>query len=380
MQILPIASGKGGVGKSVLAANLSLALAQAGKKVVLADFDLGGSNIHLMLGIRGIKEGIGNLLNSPEIEFEDIIFQTEWENLRFIPGDAEIPGIANLKSSQKNMLIRKIKKIEADFVILDLGAGTSFNIVDFFLSSGQGLIITTPTPTATVNAYLFLKNTLFRIISSSFKKGRAACEYLEKLKQEGSSLQKIYIPRLLETIQTIDPESYVAYKRSLEKFQPKLILNMLEDPKDSDKALKLRRSCQQYLGIDIEHLGVVYRDDIQDIALGARLPVILYKPRSVLSQAIFRIADKIIQLETESTSPIDDGDKDESYQAAEMEAEIDYQTKIDYVEDLLNSGTLTMGELAETIKSQQWEINQLRKENSLLKSKIVKAIRQGFEA
>ena len=55
----------------------------------------------------------------------------------------------------------------------------------------------------------------------------------------------------------------------------------------------MRRSCQQYLGYDLEHLGVIYRDEIQDIALGARLPIVLYKPQSVLSQAIYRIADKI---------------------------------------------------------------------------------------
>ena len=59
MQVLPIASGKGGVGKSLVAANLSVALAQAGKRVYLVDLDLGASNLHLLLGISGIKKGLG---------------------------------------------------------------------------------------------------------------------------------------------------------------------------------------------------------------------------------------------------------------------------------------------------------------------------------
>ena len=61
------------------------------------------------------------------------------------------------------------------------------------------------------------------------------------------------------------------------------------------------------------------------------------------------------------------------------EAEEDYEAKISYVEDLIGSGALTTGELADTIKAQQYEITQLRKENMLLKSKIVKAHAQGFK-
>ena len=63
MVILPIGSGKGGVGKSLLATNLSIALAEAGRKVVLVDLDLGASNAHTMLGIRSVSRGIGTFLS-----------------------------------------------------------------------------------------------------------------------------------------------------------------------------------------------------------------------------------------------------------------------------------------------------------------------------
>ena len=59
MQIIPVASGKGGVGKSLLSANLAIALGQSGKKVVLADLDLGASNLHLVLGQQAPKQGLG---------------------------------------------------------------------------------------------------------------------------------------------------------------------------------------------------------------------------------------------------------------------------------------------------------------------------------
>ena len=92
MVILPVGSGKGGVGKSLLATNLSIALAEAGRKVVLVDLDLGASNAHTMLGIRSVSRGIGTFLSVPRTDFDEIILPTEYDGLSFVPGDAEMPG------------------------------------------------------------------------------------------------------------------------------------------------------------------------------------------------------------------------------------------------------------------------------------------------
>jgi flagellar biosynthesis protein FlhG len=167
MQIVPVASGKGGVGKTLVAANLAIALAQANRRVILADLDLGGSNLHLVLGLNVGGPSIGTFLGKKKIDFSEAVHETGIPNLRFIPGDAEIPGLANLTASQKNMIVRRLSGLDADYLILDLGAGTSQNTLDFFLMSGQGIIVTTPTPTATVNAYLFLKNAAFRLLQRS---------------------------------------------------------------------------------------------------------------------------------------------------------------------------------------------------------------------
>ncbi len=380
MHVLPIASGKGGVGKSLIAANLAIALGQAGKKVLLVDMDLGASNLHHILGIGGIKQGIGTFLSNQNVQFEDILVGTNYDNLIFVPGDAEIPGLSNIKSSQKSMLIRRLYAQEVDFCILDLGAGSGFNILDFFLGSSEGIIVTAPTLTSTLNAYLFLKNAVFRIMHTSFKRNSPAYEHLEELRKDGRSLQRIYIPKLLEKIRGIDRESHDKFKEKLEEFHPRMIINMLEDPKDATKATKLRRSCREYLNIDIEHLGVMYRDHLQDIALSSRLPILVYKPRSVLSQAIYRIADKLLQMSAEGQGPLDLLSLDETYMVAGMEAEIDFENKLHELEHLLNTGALSTGDLIETIKAQQYEINGLKKENQLLKSKLVKAINQGFKA
>lgn len=379
MHILPIGSGKGGVGKSLVATNLAIALAQAGKKVVLADLDLGGSNIHLILGIGGIKQGLGTFLASKSVSFEDIIIDTDYKNLRFLPGDAEIPGMANLTAPQKSSLLKRLFTLDADYLIMDLGAGTSYNTVDFFLSSGQGLVVTSPTLTATLNAYLFLKNCVFRLLNTSFKKSSPARTYLDSLRQDGASLQKVYIPKLLDRISQEDPDGFLLFQKKMKSFRPRLILNMLEDPKDSNKANKIRRSCREYLDVDMEHLGIVYRDHLQDIALAARLPIIVYKPQSVLAQAIYRIADKVMQTHELDEGLIDVSTLDESYQVAAMEAEIDFDAKIIEMERLMNTSAFSKGDLIETIKTQQYEINSLKKENQLIKHRLVKAANAGFK-
>ena len=380
MQIIPIASGKGGVGKSLLSANLAIALGQAGKKVVVADLDLGSSNLHLVIGQTQVKTGIGTYLTG-QSKFSDIIFPSEYENVSFIAGDSEIPGLTSLKAEQKKKLIKSFLSLDADYLIIDLGAGTHLTILDMFLLSPQGIVVTAPTVTATLNGYLFLKNTVFRMMYNTFKKGSPAYKYLEDLKSDAKNLQRLYIPKMVEQLEAIDPNGTKLFKSRMAQFHPRLVLNMIDDPKDADRALKIRRSCNEYLGLDLEHMGVVYRDSMQDKALSSRLPVIIYKPQSIISQAIYRIAEKVLQSET---LKFDDNyditqASDSSFALAQEEASDDYSAKMAYIEELARTGALTTGELAETIKNQQFEITSLRNENLLLKKKLLEASKQGYK-
>ena len=294
MVILPIGSGKGGVGKSLLAANLSIALAEAGRRVVLADLDLGASNLHTMLGIRGVSEGIGTFLAVPRTAFADILLPTEYAGLLFIPGDAEVPGAANLKAGQRKRLVRHLQSLDCDFLVLDLGPGSAAATLDFFLLAGSGILITTPALTAILNAYLFLKNAIFRLMYAAIDSESRAYAILESLRKESGALQRAYVPRILARIAEEDAESARAIAAQLGRFRPLLVMNMLEQPGDADRADRLQRSAREYLGVELASLGVMYRDDLQGLALGSRLPLIRYKPQSVLSQDVYRIAEKLL--------------------------------------------------------------------------------------
>ena len=378
-QIIPVASGKGGVGKSLLSANLAIALGQQGKKVVLADLDLGASNLHLVIGQKPGAASLGSWFTEKS-DFKDIIQQTDYQNVSFIAGDSQIPDLTSLKHVQKVRLIRNLKNIDTDYIILDLGAGTHQFILDMFLLSPQGIVVSAPAVTATLNGYLFLKNATFRLLYTTFKRGTPGRAYLDNLKKDSATMQKLYIPNLIQFLANCDPSNTQIFISRMQQFRPRLVMNMIEDPKDAERAQRIKSSCNQYLGLEIEYLGLMYRDMLQDKALASQLPVVVYKPQSVLGQAIYRIADKII-----STVPHQfdaafnpDSFSTDNFQLAEEDAAEDYNLKLSGIDDIVSSGTLSMGELAEMIKTQQYEINQLKKENNLLKSKLVKASEQGF--
>ena len=378
-QIIPVASGKGGVGKSLLSANLAIALGQQGKKVVLADLDLGASNLHLVIGQKPGAASLGSWFTEKS-DFKDIIQQTDYQNVSFIAGDSQIPDLTSLKHVQKVRLIRNLKNIDTDYIILDLGAGTHQFILDMFLLSPQGIVVSAPAVTATLNGYLFLKNATFRLLYTTFKRGTPGRAYLDNLKKDSATMQKLYIPNLIQFLANCDPSNTQIFISRMQQFRPRLVMNMIEDPKDADRAQRIKSSCNHDLGLEIEYVGLMYRDMLQDKALASQLPVVVYKPQSVLGQAIYRIADKIIstvphQFDAEFNP---DSFSNDNFQLAEEDATEDYNLKLSGIDDLVSSGSLSIGELAEMIKTQQYEINQLRKENNLLKSKLVKASEQGF--
>jgi flagellar biosynthesis protein FlhG len=389
MTIIPVGSGKGGVGKSFLATNLSIALADAGKRVVLADLDLGASNAHTMIGMRSVPGGIGTFLSAPRMSFAQIVLPTEFDGLSFIPGDAEVPGIATLTAAQKRRLSRCLGSVTADYLVLDLGPGAGANSLDFFLLSATGIVVITPALTAILNAYLFLKNVVFRLLYTTVQKESAAWGVLEELRKEPGGLQRAYVPRILDRIGREDPESHTILSRALSALKPFLVLNMLENPDDAAKVEKLRTSARENLGIELAHLGVIYRDELQAVALGSRIPILRYKPASLPSRGVSRIAEKLLASAaaeqgsapwlarlaeepaegTGAAAPPAE-EPDAGFSVAAAEAQSDFQSMRQDLEDLLHSGALGIGDLVEAVRTQQVELETLRRENDLLRARL----------
>ena len=150
--IIPVASGKGGVGKTLLVSNLGVSLARRGKTVILVDLDLGSSNLHTLLGIKNRYPGIGSFIYKHESSLESLLVETGMPQLYLIPGDSLFPGTANLQYFMKLRIMKELSRLVADYVLLDLGAGSAYNTVDFFINTHNGLNVNPPQKTAQHNS------------------------------------------------------------------------------------------------------------------------------------------------------------------------------------------------------------------------------------
>ena len=202
--IIPIASGKGGVGNSFMAANLALALAELGNKVIVADLDFGGSNLHTCLGINNKHPGIGDFIRARYSNLENLLVETGNDNLRFLAGDVRSPFLANMHHAQKMRLIYNLKQLKCEYLILDLGSGSTYNTLDFFGMTQLGMIITTTEHTSTTNMLTFLKLLAFRVIERSLPKNTFLNEKLRDSYNRTLMDGVLTVRGLLDEISKID--------------------------------------------------------------------------------------------------------------------------------------------------------------------------------
>jgi flagellar biosynthesis protein FlhG len=153
-RVIAVASGKGGVGKTNLVANLGIALAKTGKKVLIFDADLGLANVDILLNINP-PYNLQHLISGQK-QLKEIIVEGP-HGIRIIPGASGIAELANLSEDLRDALIATLASLETDIILIDTGAGISRNILDFVLAAGEAIIVTTPDPTAMTDAYGLIK-------------------------------------------------------------------------------------------------------------------------------------------------------------------------------------------------------------------------------
>ncbi|HSQ85770.1 MAG TPA: P-loop NTPase, partial [Desulfobacterales bacterium] len=189
-KILAIGGGKGGAGKSVFSTIMAFWLARTGHRTVLMDIDLGGANLHTLLGIKSPDRTLNDFITRKFSGLEDICIDTNEKNLRLISGASDVLTLANPHFSQKTKLITHLSRLDADYVVLDLGAGTSFNVLDFFLIAHKKIIVLTPEPTSIQNAYIFVRNTAYRKLSRLSNKN-PSLQALIKIAMDPKNVLKI---------------------------------------------------------------------------------------------------------------------------------------------------------------------------------------------
>lgn len=277
--VWPIAGGKGGTGKSTLTANLGVGLSLLGYKVILVDGDLGGADLHLFFDQVAPPRSLCTFLHREVQSLQEVLLPTASENLRLICGGNEMIGLANLSFSAKERLVRQIAALDADYVLLDLGAGTSFNTLDLFTLSNDGLVICTPEPHARVDAYGFIKNTVYRRLRREFA-GREEVRLCIDRFAHDAGRRSGRIRELLERIAQVDPQCGEAAAALLSVYRPKLVLNRVRHKRHIEEAHRFLALVREYLSIEMDYVGFV-RSDIKIVeACERRRPLLVDSPKS----------------------------------------------------------------------------------------------------
>lgn len=361
-KIIPIAGGKGGVGKSILSVNLAISIAAAGKKVLLIDLDLGGSNLHTLLGIKNNNFGIGHYFYNRKLLFKELILETAFDNLYFIPGDVHVFGSNEISFQQIKKLLKIIPEQSADYIILDLGAGSSQMTLDFFLISNSGIIVTTPQNTAVANAHLFLKNLVLRFMQRAFDTDHHISQFLKRVYKETKPGDLRDINDIMEEMRGISPDAVDKAEMFLEVLQPKIIINMVDSPQDYQVGETLSQLVKKHYQLNLECLGLVMYDKAMNNSIQDKEPFVLKYPETIVSMEINRITQKILQSERFPQMPYDLTLYKDSFELAEIEAEYDIEAmRVQQTEWLMSDGSYDVEKMLNTISDLQERISLLER-------------------
>lgn len=285
--IVSIGSGKGGVGKSILAANLSMLLAKRGKRVVLADLDVGGADAHILFGMLNPPRTLTDFIDR-RVERLDEVLQpiSAHPFLQLLPGTGDTLATANLPYAKKKRLIRHFAQLQADVIVVDIGAGTSYHALDFFLMADHYVTVATPDPTSVLDLYRFIKLAAIRRVLSAFLSRDAVSEALSE--RDFSSIEEV-----VQAVAETDPNAREVASRTLQGFQPYLIVNRVSG-KSRVNVLHLKKLLQEYVGGDLTTLGEIPDDPAVTRAVRSFLPVVECEPTAPAALALSQAADALL--------------------------------------------------------------------------------------
>jgi flagellar biosynthesis protein FlhG len=293
--VLSIGGGKGGVGKTFVAANLAVALSRLGKRVVAVDCDLEGANLHTSLGVRTPPMSLADFVAQREDDLGKLLVATSTPGLQLIAGTQAHLGDAQPNHLRRVRLMRGLRRLDADFVIVDLGAGTHSSVLDYFLVGGEGLIVLQPEPTSVENAYTFLRAAFYRRMRLAMVGHGVRKLVTEAMDQRNERGIRNPID-LLREIESIDPQEGARFVETMRAFRPRIIVNGVRTAEDVKLGFAVGSVCRKYFGIDAEYLGYVNYDEAARRSVVARRPVVEGESSSDAAIYLQRIARKLLEI------------------------------------------------------------------------------------
>jgi len=302
--IIAIGGGKGGVGKSVISANLAAKLALSGQRVVAIDIDLGCANLHTHFGTAMPEKSLADFVVYGRKSFAEVLLPTPVHGLAFAAGGREEAWADQLEKGPQGLkglfevVLRLRQQMQVDVVVLDLGAGTHRHTMDFFAAAHMGIVTVLPEPTSIENAYVFIKAMMYSLIDHVARRTGeelAAIEIKSRLATLGGAA---FGDGYLEAIRRCTnefPEFVNAFWAALGGRSLGLIVNQTRNQSDIDIGTAMEHICKRYFGFETAYLGFLNYDDAVWKSLRNRRMLVNDFPHCVLSKRMGAIAARALQ-------------------------------------------------------------------------------------
>jgi flagellar biosynthesis protein FlhG len=263
-----------------------------GSRVILIDADLGGANLHTFLGISPPALTLSDFIKRRVFHLHEVLIPTEIPNLQLLTGAQDLLNAMDSKTVQKRKLVHAIEHLEADCLLVDLGAGNSVSVLDFFLMSDGGILVVTPEPTSIENTYRFLKSAFYRRLRQSVSSHPVKTLIDGAMDRKNEiGIQNPY--ELIKAVRGVNEEEARRIEEEVESFQPNLILNQVRSRKDIEIGFSIRSACQKYFGIRLHYLGYVSYDQDVGYSVRRRRPLVLENAHSKAARCLTEIASKL---------------------------------------------------------------------------------------
>ena len=284
--VISVGSGKGGVGKTVIATNLAVSLARNGWRVVLVDLDICGADAHAQLGILNPERTLTDFITRRVADLEAVARPLpSHAGVRFVPGTGHSLATANMTWATKQRILRFMRQLDTDIVVADVGAGTSFHALDYFLAGDQQLLITTPDSAAIVDLQRFVQLAATREVLRRYKSSSPVAKAIRA--GEFQTLDAV-----LDAVREADDVDADATARFMADFCPSLVVNRATDDRRL-RRLMVAKLVRQFLGARVGNVYEVPEDPSIAAAERAYLPVVTSVPDAPASIAIAALGESL---------------------------------------------------------------------------------------
>ena len=258
-EIWAFGGGKGGTGKSALAASVGFQLSRLGKRVVLVDADFGGANLHTCLGMPAAARSLLDFVRQGSNVADDYVATTPYPNLRLIGGRVD-EGVGGLPVGWPARLSTALRALSVDIVLIDLGAGVATETVEVMNLADLKIFVSVPEPSSIENIASLLRGLCLQRLIQRLPSNEARRRLLLVQAGQGSSRVRV-ADDLLREIEEVDTKLLGAARAIIEEMAMTLVTNQARDEADRKFGAQTAAVIRRHFGLPMSYAGFVHYDD-----------------------------------------------------------------------------------------------------------------------